>query len=101
LSHTIESAVLMCPGTTVGVEQLNIKPQHEPGGVRIEGDAIEGITIDFARGTPKLEEIEEKIIRAALEYARYNVSRAARILGVTRDAVRYRLAKYDKGQEND
>jgi DNA-binding NtrC family response regulator len=97
LSHTIESAVLMCPGTTVGVDQLNIKPQHEPGGMQIDGDAIEGISIDFARGTPKLEEIEERIIRAALQYARYNVSRTARILGVTRDAVRYRLAKYDKG----
>lgn len=101
LSHTIESAVLMCPGTTLGVEQLNIHPHNEPGGLAVEGESIEGIHVDFARGTPKLEEIEERIIRAALQYARYNVSRTARILGITRDAVRYRLAKYDKGQEKD
>ncbi len=42
-----------------------------------------------------LEWLESDIIRQALERARGNKSRAARLLGITRDTLLYRLKKFD------
>ncbi len=41
-----------------------------------------------------LEEVEESLIRQALERARGNRTRAARLLGITRDTLRYKLKKF-------
>lgn len=43
---------------------------------------------------PTLTEIERSAIRAALSHTGGNVSRAAQILGVSRDKLRYRMAKF-------
>ncbi|HBC35656.1 MAG TPA: hypothetical protein DC045_15390, partial [Marinobacter adhaerens] len=40
-----------------------------------------------------LEEVEETLMRQAMEQANQNVSGAARILGLTRPALAYRLKK--------
>ena len=42
----------------------------------------------------KLEDIERDALLRALETCRWNVSRAARQLGITRDALRYRIEKH-------
>jgi len=95
LLHTIESAVLMMDGAVVRPEHLNVRRKAPEGGVVLVA-GTQKITVDFARETPKLDDIEHEIILAALEYAHHNVSRAARILGISRDAVRYRLEKFRK-----
>ncbi len=95
LSHTIESAVLMMDGGVVRPEHLNVRRKAQEGGVVI-GMGSKTLALDFAAETPKLDDIEHEIILAALEYAHHNVSRAARILGISRDAVRYRLEKFRK-----
>ena len=41
-----------------------------------------------------LEKVERQLILAALEQSGNNKSKAARLLGLTRDTLRYRLAKY-------
>ena len=96
LSHVIEGAMLIADGPLLRPEHLRIQV-YPPGGklgVELPGDRT--IHVDFAagRGCPKLEEIEHQVIQAALEYSRHNLSRAARLLGISRDAVRYRLEKY-------
>jgi len=45
-------------------------------------------------GGIRLEELEQSMIRQALEMARGNRSRAARLLGLTRDTLLYRIKKY-------
>ena len=42
-----------------------------------------------------LEELERELVRQALERTRGNQTHAARLLGVTRDQIRYRLRKFD------
>ncbi len=44
-----------------------------------------------------LEEVERQLIMSALRRADGNKSKAARLLGLTRDTLRYRLDKYELG----
>jgi transcriptional regulator with PAS, ATPase and Fis domain len=44
-----------------------------------------------------LEDVEKKLIREALERASGNQSKAARLLGISRDTLRYRLKKHNLG----
>jgi transcriptional regulator of acetoin/glycerol metabolism len=41
-----------------------------------------------------LEQMERNALLRALESSRWNVSQAARLLGITRDALRYRIEKH-------
>jgi DNA-binding NtrC family response regulator len=41
-----------------------------------------------------LEDVERQFIMSALQRAGHNKSKAARLLGLTRDTLRYRLEKY-------
>lgn len=43
----------------------------------------------------KLEDLERAMLQQALKRARGNQSRAARLLGLTRDQIRYRIAKHE------
>ena len=97
LMHTIESAVLISEGPSIRAEHLNIQPAENHGQVQVDMPAMQtSIVLDFADNGPKLDEIEYQIIQAALEFSKHNLSRAARLLGISRDAVRYRLEKYGK-----
>ncbi|HRX86649.1 MAG TPA: sigma-54 dependent transcriptional regulator [Phycisphaerae bacterium] len=96
LSHTLESAVLITDGPQIQPEHLNLEPPAGETRMSIELTGDQVIELDFAGGNARLEDVEYRIIRAALDYAKHNVSRAARLLGISRDAVRYRLEKYEK-----
>jgi DNA-binding NtrC family response regulator len=41
-----------------------------------------------------LEEVERDLVVQALERERWNVTRAARLLGLSRDTLRYRIEKH-------
>ncbi len=101
LSHALESAVLVCDGSVIMPEHLNIHP-HAPGEkLTVNLPATEQqVTLDFSDDSPKLEEVEYRIIEAAVQHSRHNLSRAARILGISRDAVRYRLERYQSRAKN-
>ena len=60
----------------------------------LTADSNGRITLNFpAQGLP-LEDVEKEIIRAALEHTRDNVTRAAELLHVSRDTLRYRIGNY-------
>jgi len=46
-------------------------------------------------GGLNLAEVERDLLVRALEQTRGNVTQAARLLGVTRDTLRYRIEKYN------
>ena len=41
-----------------------------------------------------LEEVERSLLKQALEHSRHNKSKAARLLGLSRATLRYRLRKF-------
>ena len=85
LQNVIERSLVLCPGTTL--DAADIKLETAPPRPRAHtGDHLlpEGVTLD---------EFEQSIIREALQRADGNKSQAARLLGLSRNALRYRLAQ--------
>ncbi len=101
LQHAIESAALISDSRELMLEHFSWPSTPSSGGVTVACQPQEQtITIDFANSPPLLSEVEYKIIRAALDYANHNLSRASRLLGISRDAIRYRLERYEKESSN-
>jgi len=88
LKHLLERAVLLTGGGPIGAGALMLK---EGGVLGSSGGepAWESLTIEAA---------ERRLIERALACTRNNVSEAARKLGMTRMALRYRMKKYGLGK---
>lgn len=84
LSHVIERALLLCGGGAIDASALGLRaPEATTAAADLA--ALDDMT---------LEEIEQFMIRRALARCDENVSEAARRLGITRMAMRYRMQKY-------
>ncbi|MBM2830924.1 MAG: two component, sigma54 specific, transcriptional regulator, Fis family [Gammaproteobacteria bacterium] len=85
LKHLIERAVLLTGGGELDVESLSLST-HSAAPVSEVSGQLDDMTLSSA---------ELMLIRQALDRMNGNVSRAARELGITRMALRYRMKKYD------
>jgi DNA-binding NtrC family response regulator len=88
LKNVIERAVIL-------EEHAEVLPDHLPEELKPGGRALDlepGFRLPA--GGIDLESLEKDLIRQALEQARGNKTRAAALLGLTRDTLRYRLEKY-------
>ena len=47
-----------------------------------------------------LEDIEKELVQTALQQTRGNQTRAARLLNISRDALRYRMKKFSLGENH-
>jgi two-component system response regulator AtoC len=74
-----------------------ILPEHLPVEI-LSFDAkhmdAEAATISIPPGGLDIEEVERELIKQALDLAKWNQTRAARLLNLTRDALRYRMQKF-------
>ena len=84
LRNVMEQAVLMSSGPVVESVDLDWLP------AAVE---VSSATPDAAAAM-NLEQMERNALLRALESSRWNVSQAARLLGITRDALRYRIEKH-------
>ena len=84
LRHVIERAILLSSGDTIEESALAVR-QTAPAETSVDLPALEQMT---------LEAMEQLMISRALERSGRNVSEAARQLGITRMAMRYRMQKY-------
>ena len=91
LRNVIENAVLLSEGDLIGPDALSLSPTlaaasgASSAGVFPPPLPMEGI---------RLEDVERDLVRQALERESWNVTRAARLLGLSRDTLRYRIDKY-------
>lgn len=88
LQNVMERAVLMCDGETIDVGHL---PVELTGGAGVNDDREQHGAL---RG------FERTMIVKALNECNWNQSHAARMLGISRDNLRYRIKKYkiERGQ---
>lgn len=98
LSHMIESCILQIDGGIIDAVDLPISidsgcASGVAGDLQIAMPGGRVVNLNFETGSPTLDEVEHTILVTAFEYTNQNLSRAARILGITREALRYRLNK--------
>ena len=92
LRNVIERAVILEEGTDILPEHLPDELQPGARAVDLEpGYALPPAGIN-------LEELEKDLLRQALERTRGNKTRAAQLLALTRDTLRYRLEKYEMSE---
>jgi transcriptional regulator with GAF, ATPase, and Fis domain len=100
LIHVVERAALLHRGQPIGPEALGLSRSDAARPVGVTG---EGVSVDFSAGPIELESVERSLIEQALRYADWNRARAAELLGLTRETLRYRIEKFrlapDRGQD--
>jgi len=84
LQNIIERACALSKGTMLEAEDIHIDARPSKPGNGAPGFLPEGMT---------LEQWEDEMVQEALRRANGNKSQAARLLGLSRNALRYRLSK--------
>ena len=83
LRNAVERAMLLCSGNTLEADQF---PQTA---LRAVSNAIE-----LPAEGLELEEVERSLVLQALERTGWNQTRAAKLLGLNRDQIHYRIEKF-------
>jgi len=93
LRNVVERCVLLADGEVFPAQWLHLG-RDAPGNAG-EVAAFDGRHLALPLdGSMSLEEMDRRIIQAALERSNHNATAAARLLGSTRQTLRYRIEKY-------
>src|SRR6185503_14232674 len=92
LENILERALTLCSGDEIDLPDLHLRDDGVDGGDGDHSTPRAGSDRGAPLGT-QLEEIERDAIVAALEQTRYNKTAAAKLLGLTFRALRYRIKK--------
>jgi DNA-binding NtrC family response regulator len=87
LRNVLERAVLLCKGDTIGADDVVV------GRVDSAGASLDLSHITLPPGGLDLRELESKLIREAMARTDNNQTKAAKLLKLSRDALRSRLEK--------
>jgi two-component system, NtrC family, response regulator AtoC len=90
LIHVVERAALLHPGQALAREALGLGPA--PATPVATGR--NAVAVDFSMGPIDLEAVERSLIEQALQHAGWNRARAAELLGLSRETLRYRIEKF-------
>jgi DNA-binding NtrC family response regulator len=94
LRNIIEQSVLLATSPVIDAEHLNL---CSPRVFLAQEEALAAPSED-ASGFPleglQLAAVERDLLQRALEHTRWNVTHAARLLGLSRDTMRYRIDKF-------
>jgi len=96
LENIIERALALATGEEIG--EADIRLDLSPGSLSA---ASGGSTVSFLPPGMTLEQFEGEIIREALRRASGNKSQAARLLGLSRNVLRYRLSTMGVADEGE
>ncbi len=107
LRNLIERIMILEDGTTILPQHLPpeiVTPAPGTGATAAPAAAAAGAPADADERAPgrfrlppagiSLEKVEQDFVRQSLEIARGNQTRAAQLLGISRDALRYRMQKF-------
>ena len=100
LRNVIEQAVLLSRGEVIDAEQMNLCAplalQSEEREMQEDYEASASYEIP-GEGI-QLEDVERGLLLKALQKTDWNVTRAAKLLGLSRDTLRYRIEKFGLSQ---
>ncbi len=93
LRNTLDRAVLFGDGELLDEASLGL-PAGTGGGFSLRVRAGGGVEVHLPREGVSFDEVERALLLSALRTAEGNQSAAARLLGMSRDTLRYRLEKF-------
>jgi len=94
MKNMLEQTVLLADGEVIGSDQLAICPGllREPSEFRYEPSGNAG---PLVRSGGRVSDVERDLVLKTLEKTDWNVSKSAKLLGLSRDMLRYRIEKYN------
>ncbi|HEX8845783.1 MAG TPA: sigma-54 dependent transcriptional regulator [Pyrinomonadaceae bacterium] len=87
LESAIERAILLCEGDLITVEDLPLEVRQESRPASDEAFKLPPEGISF-------EDVERSLILQAMEQTDYNITKSAKLLGLTFRTLQYRLEKF-------
>ncbi|MDT5121545.1 MAG: hypothetical protein QOC96_1027 [Acidobacteriota bacterium] len=87
LESAIERAILLCEGDLITVEDLPLEVRQESRPVSEGAFKLPAEGISF-------EDVERSLIMQAMEQTDYNITKSAKLLGLTFRTLQYRLEKF-------
>ena len=87
LESAIERAILLCEGDMITPEDLPSEIRQEAAAATTGGFKLPAEGINF-------EEVERNLILQAMDQTDYNITKAAKLLGLTFRTLQYRLEKF-------
>jgi len=87
LESAIERAILLCEGDEIGVEDLPVE-------IRQEGISAAAFNFKLPPEGISFDEVERSLITQAMEQTNWNITRAAKLLGLSFRTLQYRLEKF-------
>jgi two-component system, NtrC family, response regulator AtoC len=95
LRNIVEQAVLLAPSPVIDAEHLNLcSPQVFLGQDEPAAAEPEEANKPFPGEGVQLATVERDLLVRALSHTDWNVTHAARLLGLSRDTLRYRIEKF-------
>jgi len=92
VKNVIERAMLLVQGSRLTLDDLPTELK-DPAAATVSADGPTTV-IEFGPKGVDIREVERLLVRRALEQTRGNQSRAAALLHISRDQLRYRMQKY-------
>ena len=100
LRNVVERGMLFVNGSELQANDLMVDAGYHPRRPATanpnQTDTRVVSPLDLLKDGLRLDELEDQMVRDALERAGGNKSRAAKLLGISRDQIRYRLEKMDQ-----
>jgi len=91
LAHLIERAGLLHEGSMVEASHLGLGESKVAASVEVGPG---GVRVDFSTGGIQLEQVERQLILEALQTSAWSRARAAQLLGISKETLRYRMEKH-------
>lgn len=88
LESAMKRAILLCEGEYIDEEDLPIE-------IRQNGEQPSGFAFKLPPEGISFEELERSVIIQAMEQSEWNITRAAKLLGLTFRTLQYRLEKFE------
>jgi DNA-binding NtrC family response regulator len=87
LESAIERAILLCEGNEIEVEDLPVE-------IRQEGTSAAAFNFKLPPEGISFDDVERSLITQAMEQTNWNITRSAKLLGLSFRTLQYRLEKF-------